>query len=138
MTAVAIGSIQGSVLLPVLLRTAGSFAIGTTLLPSKANRCSVVVDFSQITDLLAIVSLDVQYAQDGLVFVPMGGFTLDIPNSGNTLGVGGVGLVDPTGVPFSCTAREFLLGQGALATRTVQGTVTLSAPATVGVNIVFW
>lgn len=134
----AVGSCIASALFPTQQWPAGSKSLGPATLPARFSGGAVIVDFSQVTDLLAKITLDVQYSPDGVTFNSIGGFALDLPNSGCTIAPGGVGLLDPNGIPFLSTARILPIPQGNLATRALQGSVSLTSPETVGATLVLW
>lgn len=95
----------------------------------------ILIDVSQVTNLLAILTVNVQVTLDGQNYVEAGGFELSLPNSGYTLSPG---LTDAAGDPVRIAGMNLRFPESSLLTRQIKGTVSLSAPAIIGMTMVIW
>jgi hypothetical protein len=130
-----IGSITAQQIFATQSQPAGTKNLGPVNLPNKFSFGLLILDLSQVTDLLAVLTVNAEISLDGTNFLGVGGFILDLPNSGMTIDVGGAGLVDQFGVPFRTTVKLLKFPQAGLTTRAVRGTISLSQPAVVGMTI---
>jgi hypothetical protein len=134
----SIGCISASPVFATQLWSAGSKTLGPVTVPDKINWGALIIDLTQITDLLGGISVSVDFSSDGVVFNNIGGYGLDLPTSGCTLAPGGVGLLNSAGIPVRTAWSSIRFPNGDLITRAVKGTVALTQPMTVGMTLVIW
>lgn len=130
-----IGCITATPLFATQLWQAGTKPLGPVVLPDKYRGGMILIDVSQLTNLLAVLTVNIQVTQDGQNYVEAGGFELSLPNSGYTLSPG---LVDQVGDPVRVTGMNLRFPESSLLTRQIKGTVSLSAPAVIGMTMVIW
>ncbi len=131
-----IGCISASPVFATQLWGAGQKVLGPVDLPDKFRGGMLLLDLTGITELLASIDTLVEVSMDGVNFVPVGGFGLDLPTSGYAINAGV--LVDALGVPVRIAGFPMKFPQAALLTRKLRGTATLSVPAIVGMTLVIW
>jgi hypothetical protein len=136
----SIGSISASQIIATQQWPIGNKNIGPAQLPSRFSFGVFILDLSQVADLLANITVTLQVSLDGAAFEDVGGFGLDLPNSGCTIDqTDGVGLIDQFGVPFLSTSVNLRFPNGAAGNRMVRGQVSIAqAPAVIGATIGIW
>lgn len=132
----SIGCASVSPVFATLPWPAGSKVLGPVVLPDRFRGGMLLVDLTQIADLLASISVVMELSMDGLTFSSVGGFGIDLPNSGYSVGLNG--LVDANGDPVRIAGFPVRFPQAGLITRQLRGTATLSQPAVVGMTLVIW
>ena len=115
---------------------AGTKNLGPVDLPDKFRGGELLLDVTQVTDLLAVIEVLLEVSLDGVNFVPVGGFQLSLPQSGYQI-VGGQ-LLDGAGEPVRIAGFPVKFPSAGLLTRKMRGTATLSQPAVVGMTLVIW
>jgi hypothetical protein len=133
----SIGCISASQVFATQSWPAGTKQIGPVALPDKFSHGQLLVDLTQVTDLLATMTVNIQMSNDGVTFFDVFGFGLSLPNSGYTLGAGG-GVLDSSGNPIRIVAGGMKFPPSILTTRQVQGTIVLDNPATIGMTVVIY
>lgn len=115
---------------------AGQKLLGPVDLPNKFRGGELLLDVTQVTDLLASIDVLLEVSLDGVNYVPVGGFGLSLPQSGYQI-VGGE-LLEGNGEPVRIAGFPVKFPQAGLLTRKMRGSATLSAPAIVGMTLVIW
>lgn len=130
-----VGCITATPLFATQLWPAVPKNLGPVALPDKYRGGMILIDVSQLTNLLAILTVNVQVTLDGQNFIDAGAFELSLPDSGYTLSPG---LTDSAGDPVRIAGMSLRFPESSLLTRQIKATVTLSAPAIIGMTMVIW
>lgn len=130
-----IGCITATPLFATQLWQAGTKNLGPVALPDKYRGGMILIDVSQLTNLLAVLTVTVQITLDGQNYLDAGGFELSLPDSGYALSPG---LVDSVGDPVRVSGMSLRFPQSSLLTRQIKATASLSSPAVVGMTMVIW
>lgn len=136
-----VGSLAVEEILPTQSRQSGTLNVSAITLPVKYSWGVVILDMSQITDLLAVITVTTNVANDGVNIDFTKIFQIDLPalaSQGCTLGPGGVGLVDQFGVFNKTTSQNWKFPSNALATRAVSHVITATQPTVVGLTRAAW
>lgn len=131
-----IGCITATPLFATQQWQAGTKNLGPVALPDKYTGGKILVDISQVTDLLAFLVITVFTTVDGVNYVNVGGVEMNLPDSLFTIGAGG--LLDQFGNPVRMFSADLKLLQPGLLTRQIKADVSLSAPALIGATLVIW
>ena len=132
-----VGCISAVVAFPTQAWGAGSKTVGPVALPDKYRYGILLIDLTQITDLLCDITIAVEQSMDGGVnWNSVGGWRLSLPISGYTIN-GGV-LMDGNGDPVRITGQSLRFPASVSLTRQLRATATLSTSATVGCTMAIW
>ena len=133
----AVGAVSAIVAFPTQVWNAGSKTVGPIPIAAKFRNGWLLVDLTQLTDLLCDIAVTIELSMDGGTnWTTIGGWGLNLPLSGLLL-VGGV-LQDPSGNPIRVTWSAVRLPVSVSAVRQLRATATLSTQATVGCTFVMW
>lgn len=132
-----IGCITASPIFATQSWPSGVKTLGPVALPDKYRNGQIFIDLSQLTNLLAKLDVLVEMSMDGVIFAPVVGFSLDLPNSGLSMPTP-PGVVDSSGASVRVSGVSLSFPQPISTVRQVRGTITLSVPAVIGMTLVIW